>query len=318
MHNYDNYNKVKEIIEDRRNRARAISLERAEEVASRSEEIREIDRELRGVVMQIFNTACSGGDLEPIKKRNLELNDKRRECLSKMGLPRDYTDVKYTCPICMDTGFVDMHMCTCFKELLVTENIKSSGMGHLIEEENFENFDLSHYRSSEEDMARMKDNLQVAKAFAENFGSGVGGKNMLFVGKTGTGKTHISTSVAKEIIKRGYNVVYESAQNIVNDFESDKFRSGYGYSEPRGDKYLTCDLLIMDDLGAEFINQFTVACLYNILTTRRNRGLSTIISTNLTAEELSSRYDDRICSRLMGSDYRIMFFTGRDYRLFGK
>jgi DNA replication protein DnaC len=87
------------------------------------------------------------------------------------------------------------------------------------------------------------------------------------MGKTGTGKTHISTAIAREIIARGFDVIYDSAQNIISDFETDKFRSGYGQTEMRSEKYLECDLLIIDDLGTEFISQFTVACLYNLLNT---------------------------------------------------
>lgn len=317
MYSYENYNKVKETIEARRENARSLSLARAEELRAKSAEIKEIDDELRGVGIKIFKAACAGEDLAPIRRRNEELVEKRRELTVKLGYPADYTDVKYSCAECMDTGFTDSGMCSCFKELLVVENIKSSGMGKLIEEQSFDNFNLSHYSKNKELYSRMEANVKLAKAYAEGFGRVYKGKNLLLIGKTGTGKTHISTAIAKEIISKGYDVLYESAQNIISAFEQDKFRSGYGAFEPKGEKYLECDLLILDDLGAEFVNQFTVACLYNIFNTRRNRGLSTIVSTNLSAEELSERYDDRIYSRIVGSDYTVLFFGGDDYRLFG-
>ena len=112
-------------------------------------------------------------------------------------------------------------------------------------------------------------------------------------------------------------MLYESAQNIIDSFENDKFRSGYGQYEPTSTKYLECDLLILDDLGTEFSTQFAVSVIYNLITTRKNKGLSTIISTNLSAEELTKRYDDRIYSRIVGSDYTTLYFSGSDYRLFG-
>ena len=152
--------------------------------------------------------------------------------------------------------------------------------------------------------------VREAKKFIEHLGEERNYTNLLLIGKTGTGKTHISTAIAKAAIERGHEVLYDSVQNVVSAFEYDRFKSGYGAYEPRGDKYMECDLLILDDLGTEFVNQFTVSCLYNLLNTRINRGLATVISTNLSPEELSSKYEDRIYSRIQsGKMYTEKFGT---------
>ena len=155
--------------------------------------------------------------------------------------------------------------------------------------------------------------VAAAKNYVKNFAKRKA--DLLLMGTTGTGKTHISTAIAAEIIKKGYDVIYDSAQNIINDFEFDKFKSWYGREESRSDKYLECDLLIIDDLGTEFTSQFALSCLYNLLNTRQNKGLATIVSTNLTSEELSGKYEGRITSRLMSG--RLLMFDGRDHRIFG-
>ena len=315
MYSHSNYQKAKEIIESRRTSAVALADSRNEELRRISPEIREIDAELTGTGLLLFKTACSGGDIEPIKRRNLELVAKRRATLVTLGYPEDYTDVKYVCAKCSDTGAVGTKTCSCLKELLVKMNIEASGMGKLIDKQSFDNFDLEWYKTNDEDYRRMAYNLKTARAFAESFGS-QGASNLLFVGNTGTGKTHLSTAIAKEVISRGYDVLYDTAQNVVAAFETDRFRSGYGEKESVSDKYLECDLLILDDLGTEFSNQFTVSCLYNLINTRENRGLSTIISTNLSAEELAGRYDGRIYSRIVGCDYKVLCFHGRDHRVF--
>ena len=313
MYARENYAKVKNIIEQRRLSAIAKADDRNLEVAALSEDIRIIDKELRGTGLLLFKTACEGGDITPIRERNLFLGEQRRAALKKIGLPEDYTEVHYNCSECSDTGFVGGKMCKCFREMLITENIKSSGMGKLIEKQSFSNFDLERYRDDEDNYQRMKNNLAEAKEFVKNFGSVP--KTMLFIGSTGTGKTHLSTAIAKALIEKGCEVLYDSSQNIVSAFEKDRFKSGYGPYEPLGDKYLECELLILDDLGTEFINQFTVSCLYNLINTRQNKGLATIISTNLSATDLTKKYEDRIYSRIMGSDSKIMLFKGKDQRL---
>ena len=316
MYARENFNKVKQIIESRRNRAISEAEAKNLEVAALSEDIRIIDRELRGTGLLLFKTACAGGDITPIKERNQLLCKERREVLKKLGLPEDYTEEKFTCKVCSDTGFVNDKMCSCFKEMLITENIKSSGIGKLIEKQSFENFDLERYRYDEEIYKKAMGNFEGAKNFAENFPATP--SVLLFLGKTGTGKTHLSTAIAKTVIEKGYEVLYDSAQNIVSAFESDRFKSGYGPYEPKGDKYLECELLILDDLGTEFVNQFTLSCLYNLINTRQNKGLATIISTNLSATELRDKYEDRIYSRIMGCDSKPLLFVGKDFRIEGK
>ena len=230
-----------------------------------------------------------------------------------MGYPEDYSDVKYSCPKCSDSGYINgAKMCSCFHEALVRATIASSGIGDLIEKQSFENFSLDYYKANPEIYNRMKINLDRAKAYVKGFKDNKA--NLLLIGTTGTGKTHISTAIAREIIEQGYDVIYDSIHNIISDFEDDKFKSGYSYTEQKSEKYLECDLLIIDDLGTEFSSQFTISCIYNLLNSRMNHGKATLISTNLSAEELSSKYEGRIYSRLVGRS-TVLLFEGEDRRL---
>ena len=313
MYSRQNYILAKEEIEARRRNAEATADVRNDELRLLYSEIKEIDDELTGTGLKLFKIACEGGDIAPLRARNEELMAKRRRILVGLGYPADYTDVQYVCKTCSDTGFVGTKMCTCLKELLITKNIKSSGIGNLIEKQSFENFDLEWYKTDEQSYIRMKGNFEKAKKFAKSFGTHH--DNLLFIGSTGTGKTHLSTSIAREVIHQGYDVLYDSIQNILTVFENDRFHSSYGQREPEGDKFLECDLLIIDDLGTEFVNQFSIATLYNIINTRGNKGLSTIISTNLSAADLRAKYDGRIISRIIGSEYKVLYFTGKDHRV---
>ena len=314
MYSRENYREAKKIIEDRRLSAEAEADLRNAEVRASYPEIAEIDRELTGTGLALFKIACAGGDIEPLKRRNQELVAKRRSLLSQLGLGEDYTDVRYTCPLCKDTGYRGSTVCKCLKEMVVRMNIRSSGMGHLVDKQTFDNFDLGWYAGDERAYKVMQSNVAAARAFAEGLDT-VGG-SLLLLGTTGTGKTHLSSAIAGEALRRGFDVVYDSAQTIVDAFADDRFRSGYRQTESRSEKYNECELLIIDDLGAEFVNQFSISVIYNLLNLRSNRGLSTVVSTNLSAKELLEKYEGRIHSRLIGGDFRVLQFMGRDHRVF--
>ena len=101
---------------------------------------------------------------------------------------------------------------------------------------------------------------------------------------------------------------------MLADFEQDRF--SYDKSEESSDaldKYFSCDLLIIDDLGTELINQFSTSCLYNVINSRLIRKKSTIINTNFTRDELRKKYHDRITSRIFG-EYTVLPFLGTDIR----
>ncbi len=312
MYSYENYQKVKEQIAHSRQKALDEAKMRTERLRFESDEFKEADDELSKTGFAIFKAACRGENIEPIKKRNLELQKKKRALIISLGYPENYTEPVFSCKKCSDYGYTETGaVCSCLREALIKATIASSGMGLLLEKQSFDNFDPERYDGKAKDT--MKRTLELAKSYVKSFPKERG--NLLLIGKTGTGKTHISSAIAGEIIRSGYDVIYDSVQNIVRDFEDEKFRSGYGVRDNPTSRYLDCDLLIIDDLGTEFGSAFTVSCLYNLLNTRQNRALATIISTNLSPEELAAKYEDRIYSRIVGAGTRVLFFEGNDYRI---
>jgi DNA replication protein DnaC len=163
----------------------------------------------------------------------------------------------------------------------------------------------------------MQHNFETVVQYAEQFklsGDTPAPRSLLFLGGTGLGKTHLSTAVARTVIGRGYDVFYNSAVGMISDFEFRRFGNGLAQSEVDDTaRYTECDLLIIDDLGTEVVNQFTLSCLYHVINTRLNLGLPTLISTNLTADELRRVYSDRITSRLL-CEYLLIPFFGTDVR----
>lgn len=305
------YKEAEEIITERREKAMADSDMRKEAVRRAIPEIAQIDAQISAAGTKILAAAMSGkGGMEAVQKIKAEgeaLCARRREVLLENGYPADYSDVKFDCPLCSDTGFVGIEMCSCMKKCAAELRLADSDMGRLAETQSFESFSFDYYTGKSLENAHR--NFDMLKSFAENF-SKESSDNWLLLGDTGLGKTHLSTAVGVTVIGRGYDVIYKSVQSMIDDFENERFRGG----DPQSiRKYYDCDLLIVDDLGVEMSNQFTISCLYNVFNSRINSRRSTVISTNLSQTELRDKYDDRITSRLFG-EYKPLLFSGTDIR----
>lgn len=312
-----NLRRVREEYATKFLRAREEADLRRAEVEAAIPEIAEIDRALRLTGLSIMEAAVKGGDVDArissVHARNRELNEIRATILASHGYPADYTEVRYECPLCNDSGFVDLKMCDCMRQKLVEAAIESSGMAHLLATQTFENFDLNYYIADPNAHRRMGQILAKMKQYAETFVPGKAGSLVLF-GGTGLGKTHLSSAVARTVIEGGHSVFYVSAVTMLSDFEMQRFGNSLG-GDSGSDiaRYYDCDLLIIDDLGTEVTNQFTTSVLYNIVNTRLNHRRATIISTNLSQDEFRRRYYDRITSRVLG-EYTVLPFLGQDIR----
>ena len=157
----------------------------------------------------------------------------------------------------------------------------------------------------------MQKTYQDCRTYAEAFDAN--SPSLLFSGDTGLGKTFLSACIARAVADQGYSVVYESAVHLFEKMEKAKF-SGDEAAAKETEKYTACDLLIVDDLGTEMGGQFVTTALYTLINDRILSGKPTIISTNLTKEDMDKRYSTQILSRLRGN-YKRVPFVGDDIRI---
>lgn len=324
MFNRENYKRIKQEFTAKHLAAGETQRARMREVEAKFPEFVQINEALAQTGLRTFQAAMGGKEglderMAALRRENEQLLAARADLLRMTGYPENYLDLQYACEACLDTGFVNSgeRLCTCMRRALVLAGYETSGIGPLLERQTFENFSLQYY-TDPADKKRMEQVLDTVRRYVEVF-SDEKSQNLLFFGQTGLGKTHLSSAVAKNLIDRGFDVLYETAQNLFGDFEDEKFNRAYntGVEERKTDRYFSCDLLIIDDLGAELSNQFTASCLYNLINTRYNMGKSCIISTNLTHPEIEKRYSQRVLSRLLGQ-YQNLQFTGRDIRMMKK
>ena len=288
-------------------------------------EIREIDDEIHSAGLSIVNLAVQSPKdmnqrLAALRDHQKSLQIRRKTLLLENGFDADELSMRYMCERCKDTGVSDHKPCECYRRRLIMKAFEKSNLSQQLRNQSFKTFDYSLY-SQEIDPQfgvspynAIHNIVTVCKQFIADFDRT--DKNLLFWGESGLGKTFLSTCIAKELIKEGYSVIYETTYQIVSRLEDYKFKRGDDMEslKTQAQRLYESDLLILDDLGAEFSTAYTNAALFDILNSRLIANKKTIINTNLNMKELSDRYSERVISRIMGS-YQILQFIGEDLRL---
>ena len=292
--------------------------------------LRELDGAIGGTMAELAELAISGKPVEAdgpeiagIRRRNLELQAQRAQVLHTLGYPPDALDDTPACAQCRDTGWAGSQMCACLRQLCAQEQMKAlTALLNLTDEQDFDRLRLDVYsdqpwqgvdRSPRENMKRV---VTVCEGFARRFPH-YPLHNLLFSGGTGLGKTFLSGCIAREVSRQGHSVVYDTAISLFSAFESQKFTRDIGVERQARDdtrRYLNCDLLILDDLGSELTTPLAHSTLYQVVNSRLQGGKHTIISTNLSMEQIAARYTPQVVSRLAGG-YRELTFYGEDIRL---
>ena len=201
-YNRSDFIRIREEYSKKYLKAREAADARARELYEKIPELKTLDGILAGTAAKIMGAVCSNNAEERIselRRENERLLGERAKLLAAYGYPEDYTDVHYECELCGDTGYVDTKMCGCMKKELILAGYRSSGIYGLMQTQSFENFSLDYYRDSEEAYSMMKQEVALLKKYAEGFDQNTY-KNFIFIGNTGLGKTHISTSVAVKVI----------------------------------------------------------------------------------------------------------------------
>lgn len=312
--------RARNLLAQRRENMQSQYRQRLQEAYEKVPRLRQIDLQLRRTMTQAAQAVLTqGGDsvaaMEQVKKDNLALQQERQELESKYFTP-GYLDEGTVCAQCGGSGYLGTGMCRCLHSLCAAEQKKE--LSRLCTgQERFENFRLELYSDRvDKDLGVsprrvMERTFERCQQYAASFQPGAA--NLLFNGGTGLGKTFLSACIADVVTDRGYSVVYESAPQLFAKLEKNRFEATE-QTRAEAEKIMSCDLLIVDDLGTELSGNFVTAALYALLNDRLLENKSMLISTNLNADEIARRYSGQIASRLLGS-FRVMTFVGEDIRV---
>lgn len=321
-----------------------IEKRHAEAISEYENRIQKVEKEIPEIAYlnsQIANTSreviiaslTKDGDvksrIEEIKRVNQYAQNRITELLISHKYPQDFLNMHYHCSKCSDTGYFNNDYCECVNTLVNKINADTINKNSFFKNCNFESFNFDCYSHSKMVFLKGQNNqvigtyneyeymqkvLDFCKKYAENFQT-KDSQDLLILGGTGVGKTHISLAMGKKIMESGFSVIYNSALDLFSSLEKERF-SNSNFEDSILDGVLNADLLIVDDLGVEIDNKFYKSALYNIINTRYIKSLPTIINTNLDLQGLNFKYEARISSRLYS--YRMMEFQGNDYRVASK
>ena len=267
----------------------------------------------------LFDDVDRKKQLDFLKEKQKSLIAEKTSLLKKNNYPANYLEAIYNCIKCKDTGFAGLEKCSCLVQKQIEYNYVQSNLAQSTD--SFETFNINYYSDTplENGLSPKKNMKQIylkSIKFVQDFDSH--NENLLFIGRPGLGKTFLCLSIAKELLKAGKSVIYQTAPDLTDLIRKRKFDFD---NEEENDMILdnlnTCDLLIIDDLGTELSTQFSSLVIFNILNKRLLKSKSTIIATNLDVNEILRDYSERITSRIFGNFHMYEFF-GDDIRLLMK
>ena len=332
------YNAIMREYENTEANNRAAQVRRIEEVYEKIPGLKELNNSTGSLAVSRYKESLKSGETS-VKdlKRDIEAIKKEKErLLTEYGYPKDYMEMTYDCNDCKDTGYIDGNKCHCLKSKIRKLLYAQSNLENIVKKENFENFSFDYYDNKTVLPGKNITNtvyMKGVKRFCEKFAdrhfnlnrsenheklkeavNEVDRANIVFSGSTGVGKTYLSNCIAKVLLDRYYSVIYLSAKELFEALVKVKLEK----SEDQ--KYLLlidgiyeCDMLILDDLGTEMFNHFTTTEFFHIINRRINTEKSTIISTNLSLEQMRDIYSERVTSRIRKSFIYIRIF-GNDIR----
>lgn len=329
--NASDFNKILRTYDYKQAKNRQIHVQRQQDIFTNFPRIKEIHESIGNIgVQSIRETMKYPHKKEEIKKRLQQdidiLNTEKGQLLEDYGYAKDYLELIYDCHDCKDTGYIGNQKCHCLQQALINYSYAQSNIATILEKENFSTFSFDYYSKNiiGNQPISPYDNMKLiyedCHTFANSFSTDIssletGNKNLILYGPSGLGKTFLCNCIAKKVLDSGHTVIYLSAYQLFRLFENFRFHTDEEIvSHDEIENVFSCDLLIIDDLGTEYINAVTSAELFNCLNTRILNDKATVISTNLLQKQWRDSYSERTVSRILGY-YKPLRFFGNDIRL---
>ena len=304
----------------RRQTARALAQDAQAQAEAAIPALRHAEEEVRVRGIRCALAGAAGKDRTEAAAALADARQKLTALLAESGRPANALEPHFTCPKCQDTGSVNGRTCACVHKVMQQLRRQEIEALSSLSISSFDTMKLEYYPSvadpevGESIRTYMAEVLADLRDYAADF-SPATRESLLLLGNAGLGKTHAALAIAGEVLRQNYDVIYVSCPDFFG-----KLRVEASRFDPSGDAETllrtasSADLLILDDLGTEFVTPYFITTFYSLLNNRLGAGLPTIITTNITdGSLLEKRYTEKISSRL--SAFIPFHFIGSDIRV---
>lgn len=280
--------------------------------------LRETERELARCYAKIARMRMEGKDTEEAETEVEDLLNRQNEMLIRAGVSPDFRDEQYQCNACRDTGMLpNRQHCKCFYEVLRNVVYRESDFEEHLKEKTFDHFRFDYYddvrvipgidATARENVRKIYEDLRrfvTEYPRRERF-------NILLMGHTGVGKTHLALCLANALLDHGIGVHYISAVSlrdllVRSTMEKEDFERKMELRE--------YEVLIIDDLGVERMTDSYLPQLLDLINERVMHRRPTICTTNLDFQGLGTRYTERMFSRIV-ENFEMYRVYGEDIRV---
>lgn len=310
------YQKAELVLKNRREQAERLQAMRRKDIIAKYPELLRIEAQMKNAALAVIKSIGANSekvDVSVVAKQSLEAQEAKKALITSAGYPEDYLDIPYTCKKCKDTGILNGKLCECHLQLLQQLSVGEMACSPMLAKCSFDTFDVNLYTDIKDRALGfsprdyMRGCYEMLKAYGENFTPS--SNSFFFCGGTGLGKTHLALAVLNKLSANGYTVYYNTAGKIIKQMKNESF----GRSDSSLEEELnSADLVIIDDLGAEFESDFGNATINELVCDAIMNGKAMIIISNLSVGQLEARYGQRLTSRLNG--FEVLEFVGEDIR----
>ena len=229
------------------------------------------------------------------------------------------SEPSYSCPLCEDRGIVlkgDVAVpCSCMIAKKLDNQFRTARISRELKKCRFENFRLNYYESAEHDPAHREGALKALRAaqdFVEECAHNPQALGLMFTGPVGSGKTFLAAAIANELMEAQKQVLFLVVPDLLDELRA-TYKTDVNELDLL-DTARTIPVLILDDLGAHNYTDWTRNRLYSIINYRMNDQLPTVITSNLSLEEMEDYLGVRTTSRIIQSTRIFRLTVEKDIR----